>query len=139
MHAGDCDDCRSEPLPLAAIARGLAAYAVPLDVAALSRRVTAALRPELARLASAWFWQRLARATVAALLPLPLILLLDVFALRFVYDWASTILPAALATYLVVSYAAAQLLLFAATYAAIPLVLARDAWQRAITPVEALQ
>lgn len=137
-HAADCDDCRARPLPLAEIARELATYAVPLDVSALSRRVTAYLRPELARLASTWFWRRLSRAIVAALLPLPVILLLDMLLLRSVYGWASTLLPAAVATYLVVSYAAAQLLLFAATYAVIPLVLARDAWQRGITPAEAL-
>ena len=136
-HVRDCDECGAAPPPLGALARQLATYAVPLDVAALSRRVVAALRPELSRLASVWFWRRLARVSVAALLPLPAILLLDAYVLRSVHAWVSTLLPDAVATYLVVSYAAVQLLLFAATYAAIPLVLARDAWVRAMIPVEA--
>jgi hypothetical protein len=137
-HAADCDECRPAPLPLAALARDLASYAVPLDVAALSRRVLAVLRPELARLASVWFWRRVSRVTLAALLPLPVILALDVYLLRLFYTWAIGLVPVAVATYLVVTYAATQILLFAATYAAIPLVLARDAWARAITPAEAL-
>jgi len=137
-HARECDECAAAPLAFETIARSLAAYAVPLDVAELSRRVARHLQPELARLASVWFWRRLGRVIFAALLPLPLILLLDAYVLGVFYAWASTVLPAALATYLVISYAASQLLLFAATYAAIPLLLARDAWFRGLTTAEAL-
>lgn len=135
-HAAGCDECRTLAPPLASLASSLSSYAIPLDVAAMSRRVLAALRPELARLASIWFWRRLSRVTLAALLPLPLVVLFDVYILQIFYAWALTVLPAIVATYLVVSYAATQLLLVAATYAAIPLVLARDAWNRAVVPVE---
>jgi hypothetical protein len=137
-HTRECDDCAAASSSLADVARVLAGYVVAVDAAELSRRVMASLQLELARLASAWFWRRLARVTVAALLPLPAVLFLDAYVLRVFYGWASGILPQALVAYLVVSYAALQLLLVAATYAAIPLVLARDAWARAIARAEAL-
>jgi hypothetical protein len=137
-HAAACDECRAAPLPLAAVERELAGYRVPLDVAALSRRVLAAVRPELQRLASVWFWRRLARVTAAALLPLPLIVLLNGWLLGLAYGWVSQLVPPALALYLVASYAAAQILLLALTYAAIPLLLAREAWNRVAAPAEVL-
>ena len=46
------------------------------------------------------------------------------------YDYLSILLPATIAAYLVLSYAASVLLLFAATYAAIPVLLV----QRRIEP-----
>lgn len=135
-HAADCDECRTSPLPLADLARGLALQTVALDAAVLSRRVLAALQPELARLASNWFWRRFGRGVLAALVPLPAVVVFDVWLLSSVREWAAGVLPGALVTYLVVSYGSLLLLLFAATYAAIPLALAREAWSRSVARVE---
>lgn len=137
QHVRDCSECGGEPPPVE-MAERLAAYVVTIDAAALSRRVLAAARPELARLASAWFWRRLAAAVLAALLPLPVVLALNAVLLAALHTWASALLPAALVSYLVGSYAALLLLLFASTYAAIPLVLAREAWSRGVEPEEAV-
>ena len=137
QHAADCDECREATPPLGDIVRTLSSYATSIDAAALSRRVLAALRPELTRLASIWFWRRLARGLLAALVPLPLIVLFDAYVLSNVYEWVSGLLPTVVATYLVASYGALLFLLFGATYAAIPLVLARDAWIRSVAPTEA--
>lgn len=137
-HVRDCVECEVLALPVRGIAERLASYAVPIDAAALSRRVLEVVRPDLARLASVWFWRRLARVILTALVPLPVVLVLNAVVLSAFHAWVSEVLPAAVATYLVVSYAALLLLLFASTYAAIPLVLARDAWARAAGPVEVL-
>lgn len=136
-HAEECGECRATPLPLGELARVLAQQVVAIDAVALSRRVAAALQPELARLASVWFWRRFGRGVLVALLPLPAIVALDAWLLSYVHEWAAAWLPEALATYLVVSYGALLVLLFAATYAAIPLALAREAWGRSVARLEA--
>jgi hypothetical protein len=137
-HARECRECAEVPPDVAAVADALRAYLVALDVAALSHGALLVLRPELARLASNWFWQRLARVTLAAVLPLPLIVAADGYLLALFYRWAAGFMPHVVAVYLVLSYAALQVLLFAATYAAIPLVLARQAWNRSAGLAEAL-
>jgi hypothetical protein len=63
-------------------------------------------------------------AVLASLLPLPGVLAYNAYVLQAAYSLASTVLPTALVAYLVLSYAAFLTLLFALTYAAIPLLLA---------------
>jgi len=68
-----------------------------------------------------------AAAVTAALVPLPLILMIDVWALGAMYGWLVRLLPPALSLYLVVNYAAVLALLGALTYGAIPLLAERQA------------
>lgn len=97
-----------------------------IDVAALSRHTFARLQPELQRQAIAAGWRRVAMGVLLALLPLPLVLAYNAYLLRLAYDFLSTLLPATLAAYLVLSYGASLVLLFATTYAAIPLLVQRS-------------
>lgn len=124
-HVAQCDECRAAPPPLARLGALLAADTVAIDTAALSRRTLVRLQPELMRLAAPAWWRRVAVAVFLALLPLPVVLAYDAYLLRLLYGVVSALLPPMLATLLVLSYGAFLVLLFAATYAAIPVVLAR--------------
>jgi hypothetical protein len=93
----------------------------PIDTANLSHHVFVTLQPELQRRAAVLGWRRVALGILAALLPLPLVLACNAYFLREVYELLSNLLPATVVAYLVFSYAAFFLLLFASTYAAIPL------------------
>lgn len=121
-HAGECAECRSgAPLAIAALGRG----ALPLDVARLSALALRSARPALARRARIAYWRHLATALGVALLPLPLVVIADLWALGSLYALASAWLPAVVATYLVASYGATILVLIGSVYAIIPLLLAR--------------
>jgi hypothetical protein len=133
-HAAECEECAAEPLPVDRLVAVLAKSEPALDCAALSRAVLAAARPELQRRAAAAFRRQVLIAVLIALVPLPAVLLYDAYALRIAYELISTLLPTALAAYVVLSYAAFLLLLFASSYAAIPLLLARDAGGHAAGP-----
>ena len=122
-HSAGCTECQEEPLPLDTVASLLEDVAPDLDPAALSRHTFARLQPELQRRATLIGWRQVAIGVLLALLPLPFVLVYNAYFLRLVYDYLSAILPATFAAYLVLSYAASLLLLFAATYAAIPVLL----------------
>ena len=123
VHSTDCLECRETPLPLDQIAALLEAAAPDIDPAGLSRHVFARLQPELQRRAALLGWRRVAAGVLLALLPLPFVLAYNAYVLRLAYGYLSALLPATIAAYLVLSYAASLLLLFAATYAAIPVLL----------------
>ncbi len=125
-HAADCNECRAAPLPLEHLAVLLDASTPDLDPAALSQQTFTRLRPALRRRAQAAAWQRVGIGMLLSLLPLPLILAYNTYVLRVAYDVLKTLLPAAFAAYLVLSYAAFLVLLFATTYAAIPLLVVRN-------------
>lgn len=125
-HRAECAECGNTPLPLDPIAAVLEAAVPAIDAAALSRQTFARLQPELQRHAIAAGWRRVAIGVLLALLPLPLVLAYNAYLLRLAYDFLSTLLPATLAAYFVLSYGASLLLLFAATYAAIPLLVQRS-------------
>ena len=80
--------------------------------------------PLLQGRARAVFWHRLRLVLFAALLPLPLVVAADVWLLGRAYELFAAWLPASVALYMVVSYAAWLLILIGGTYAAIPLLLA---------------
>jgi hypothetical protein len=130
-HAAECDACREQPLPIEPIAALLIAVPVDVDVASLSQRVLVRLQPELARQMLTAAWRRAFVAIALALPPLPIVLAYDAYWLRVAYDFVSTLLPTTIAAYLVLSYAASLLLLFALTYAAIPILVVREGRQRA--------
>jgi len=123
-HTADCAECEKTPLPLERIAAVLEATVPAIDAAALSRQTFVQLRSELQRQSLAVGWRRIAIGVLLSLLPLPLVLAYNAYLLHAVYDLLSSLLPAAVAAYLVLSYAAFLLLLFATTYAAIPLLMA---------------
>ncbi len=123
-HVNECEACRDERPPIASISAALSRSATRLDVSRLSARVLARLHPELERLARRAFWRRVAAVLLPALVPLPFVLACDAYLLRLAYGLVSSLLPEAVAAYLVLSYAALLALLFAATYAAIPLLVA---------------
>ena len=131
-HAADCEACHASPLPLEQLAVRLNASPVHIDATALSRRVLLQLQPELEHLALAASWPRMLRGLLLSLLPLPLVVAVDAYFLSLVYGLVSALVPAALAAYLVLSYGAVLVLLFAMTYAAIPLLVMHGG--RRLTP-----
>ena len=62
---------------------------------------------------------------IAALVPLPLVIGVDVWMLGWLYEAVAAWLPVSVAAYLVACYGASLLVLISGTYAAIPLLLAR--------------
>lgn len=129
-HTANCDDCQRTPLPLEQLCTLLNASPVDIDVTGLSRRVLDRLRPELAQYGLVTSWRRVLVGVLLSLLPLPLVLAYDAYFLSAAYHAVSLLLPAAFAAYLVLSYAAFLVLLFALTYAAIPLLLMRGGRQQ---------
>jgi len=121
-HAEECAECRPHA---AAVSATLARSAASVDAAPLSALVLARVHPELLARARATFWRRLVVVSAVALIPLPLVVVADLWALGWLYALASAWLPAVVATYLVVSYGATVLVLLGSVYAAIPLLLAR--------------
>jgi hypothetical protein len=124
-HAAECDACRSEPLPINRIAMLLDGATVSLDAAALSARGMVRLRREL-NLAGGMSWRAVAAVLLRALLPLPGVVACDAYVLRTAYVLGKAILPGPLVAYVVLSYGALLLLLFGSTYAAVPLLVARQ-------------
>lgn len=133
-HRADCAECQDAPLPIDRIAALLDGPAPNLDAAALSRHTFARLQPELQRRAMMISWRRVGVAVLLSLLPLPLVLAYNAYLLRLAYDLLSILLPATLAAYLVLSYAAFLVLLFATTYAAIPLLIVQRSTERPAAP-----
>lgn len=126
-HVDACATCGAEREPLAALATAFAAHRTSPPSPALEARVLHAAAPILAarrRHAARW---SVAAAVAAAFLPLPLIVVVDVWALQLIYDGLSRLLPPALSFYLVMNYAAVLALLGTLTYGAIPLLAERQA------------
>ncbi len=134
-HARQCDECRASSPPIERIVSALAADVVDIDPHALSQLAMARLSSELARRAAATFRRRVAEVVLVSLLPLPLVLVYNAYVLGAAYNLALTLLPAGLAAYMVLTYGALLLLLFAMTYAAIPLLLDRNWKARPAAPV----
>ena len=104
-----------------------------VDGRELSRVAIRRLGPELQRRTTAQFGRRVAAVLVPALLPLPFVWLIAGYALLSLHSLISTAVSPTLATYVVANYAAGAILLVAATYAAVPLLVARRErlWARA--------
>jgi hypothetical protein len=131
-HAAECEACRAAPLPMDRIAVILNAADVRLDTAALSARVMVRLRRELA-VAGGVSWRAVAPVLLRAVLPLPAVAVFDAYLLWTAYALGKTVLPGPLVGYVVVSYGAVLLLLFGLTYAAVPLLMARQRPARTAT------
>jgi predicted anti-sigma-YlaC factor YlaD len=132
-HLSECEECRTNRVAIAMVARVLSESTMPpIDGAVLSRRVLAAVRPELARRARFMDWPRLAAAVLGSLIPLPLVLTGNALFLVLVHTVLTAIGLPVVATYAVASYAAGLVFVLGATYAAIPVLVERSAGPRAI-------
>jgi anti-sigma factor RsiW len=129
-HVAGCPRCAPELTAVEAARRALAAGPAPMPPADLATRVCRAAAPLLARNARRAAWPLLSRALVAALLPLPVILLFDVYLVRTAFGLLTSILPTALGAYLVFNYAATLALLLALTYGAIPILVEQQVRRR---------
>jgi hypothetical protein len=130
-HVEECEECGTDSVDVAALSNVLRANEVALDANLLSRATLARLQPELARRAALVFRRRLATGLIAALIPLPAVLLFDAFVLRALFGLVSLLIPTTLAAYVVLSYAVFLLLMTASVYGAIPLLVERQVAARA--------
>jgi hypothetical protein len=125
-HVRDCAHCNElEPI-VRALRRSLAADVGLAPPAALQACVLRAAAPLLAQHARRISWSGVLRPVAAALVPLPLVLLVDAYLVRTAHDVLQTLLPSALSTYLVFNYGALLALLLTLTYGAIPLLADRQ-------------
>ena len=93
----------------------------------LTPRVLAAAAPLLAIHARRTSWRTFLRPLLVALLPLPLILAADVAIAGALYSLFSLVFPAVVSTVLVAQYAVVVLLSLALAYAAVPVLVDRQA------------
>lgn len=137
-HRSSCADCATLAAGMAAVARGIAALRPPSPPADLDERVLRAAAPLLAEHArtlagsvargvAAVDGRRLVRALVPAILLFPVLVVADVWLLRLLHQTLATILPGALTTWLVLSYAALLAALGCFVFGAIPLLVERQA------------
>ena len=132
-HVAECEGCRTDSPDLAALSSLLQSDTVDLDAKLLSLSTLERLRPELAHRAAMVFRRRVAVGLVAALIPLPIVLLFDAYVLRAVFGVVSLLIPTTLAAYLVISYAVFLLLMTALVYASIPVLVERQVGGAAVT------
>ncbi|HEY2385756.1 MAG TPA: hypothetical protein VGK30_02245 [Candidatus Binatia bacterium] len=131
-HLASCEACRADAPAWRQLATTLAAAHPPAPAAALAARVREAAGPLLAsharraREARRTLWRTVGRAVAAALLPLPLLVLIDGWVLRAIYDTLRAVLPAALSLYFVVNYTTLLAVLLTLAYGAIPLLAERQ-------------
>lgn len=126
-HVEECPHCRAEGVDTVRVAAWLDVESAMPNTAMLSRRTLVAARPALRRRAAAVWRRRVATSLLLALLPLPLILAYDAYVLRAAYELLRMLLPSGVALYVLATYTAVVSLLFALTYAAIPVLLAQRA------------
>lgn len=120
-HVATCAACAADAPLVGALGRMLAADLPAEPPPGLHARVAAAAAPLLAARVRRPPHRAVVRAIVAALLPLPLVVLVDAWALRAIYGALTRVLPESLSFYLVVNHAALLALLCGLTYAAIAL------------------
>ena len=92
----------------------------PVDLDAWSKRTLIAASPILAVHAKRAYRRRVAAALAAACVPLPLVVVYARSLLGWLHDGLALLLPAPLPEIAVASYAATTVLLVAATFAAVP-------------------
>jgi hypothetical protein len=125
QHVEGCDSCRQEKLPIAELDALLASSRIDIDAASLSRQAFVAAQTALHAVALRHFWRQVAAVVVLALVPLPVVLAYDAMLLRLLHAASSSLLSAPMANYIIFTYASFLMFLFAASYAAIPVLMAR--------------
>lgn len=126
-HLAACADCQAEMATLRRLAATLATGRPSAPGPALAARVREAAAPLLARNARLTLWRTVWRAVAVALLPLPLLVLIDSYVVRAIYGTLRAVLPDALSLYFVVNYATLLAVLLTLAYGAIPLLAERQA------------
>jgi hypothetical protein len=125
-HAEECEQCASQPLALETLSALFARTSEPSEArASLSDRVLAAATPLLAANAAGVYRRRLVSGIALSLAPFPLLVFFNLYLLREAYGLLSTWLPAGLAAWFIVGYAAMLLLVCALIYASLPLLIVR--------------
>ena len=125
-HLARCDDCRAIEGPLRRLSPGLDGSSVVEPPAELGERVLRAAQPYLAWNARRAAWRQLARALAVGLLPLPMIIAIDVYLVRTLYDLLNAALPGSLSLYLTANYVVMIATLLAVAYGAIPFLAERQ-------------
>jgi len=133
-HVRECDECRGAAVPIDALADVLGTNIVEVDAPRLSQLAVARVVPELHARAQQVFWRRVARALGIGLVPLPLLLAADLWALSRLYALAAAWMPFSLAADFVLTYAISLLALFGSAYAVIPLLLAHPVREPDVQP-----
>jgi hypothetical protein len=133
-HVRECDECRGATVPIDALADVLGTNIVEVDAPRLSQLAVARVAPELHARAQQVFWRRVARALGIGLMPLPLLLAADLWALGRLYALAAAWMPFGLAADFVLTYAISLLALFGSAYAVIPLLLAHPVREPDVQP-----
>jgi anti-sigma factor RsiW len=126
-HVATCADCRAELATLRQVAATLAVGRPLAPAPALAARVREAAAPLLAQHARLALLRTVGRAVAVALLPLPLLLLIDSYVVRAIYGTLRAVLPDALSLYFVVNYTTLLAVLLTLAYGAIPLLAERQA------------
>jgi len=126
-HVAECPDCAGDRALAARVARVedlLATAAAPVVGPVvgkdLSHRVLVAAAPHLRAYARRAYARRVAVCLLIASLPLPAMVVYGEYVLGAIYSVLAKVLPATLAGWVVAGYGATAVLLLAATYAAIP-------------------
>ncbi len=133
VHVRTCPRCSAETPLVQAVAARLATSAPAPPSPGLEAAVLHAAAPVLRQARRARWWA-VGRALAAALVPLPLVVLVDALLVRGLHAALDIVLPAGLSTYLVFNYAALLALLLSLTYAAVPLLVERQARSRWMEP-----
>jgi hypothetical protein len=115
------------------LARMLAPTTLAVDDVTMARRVVAALRPELARRAAVDLRRQVLVRVVVAAVPLPFVIAYAGYVLRALYAPVAVMLSPDVAGYVAAVHIMLLTLLFGATYAVIPMMLARRAYDGAVT------
>jgi hypothetical protein len=139
-HRASCADCAMQSAGIGAVARAIAALPAvspPPDIDERVLRAAASLLADNARAAAPLLAEHarvatldgrsLVRALVPAVLLFPLLVVADVWLLRMLHQTLAAILPGALTTWLVLSYAALLAALGCFVFGAIPLLVERQA------------
>ena len=125
-HVAVCPRCAADAAAIRRVAGALGADVASVPPPALAARVHRAAGPLLARNARRAAWPAVGRALAAALLLLPLIVFVDVQALRAAYAVLTHVLPGGLGAYVVFNHAATLTLLLGIAYGAIPILAERQ-------------
>lgn len=125
-HLAGCPRCRADEQVVRHLGNALAEGAVPEPSRLLGARVLGAATPLLRLNARRAGWADLTRAVAAALVPLPVIIVLDAYLVRAAHAVLSAFLPGPLSFYVVFNYALLLAVALGLTYGAIPILAERQ-------------
>jgi hypothetical protein len=125
-HARSCAVCGAAEAAVRALSTRLAVEPEVVASPGFPERVLRAAAPLLERNRRLAIGRQLVRTLLAALVPLPAIVLVDAYVIREVYQVLSTVLPVSLSLYLVLNAVAMLAALLSVTYGAVPILAERQ-------------